>query len=349
MESVWWLLGQLYEKGLIYKGYTIQPYSPAAGTGLSSHELNQPGCYQDVKDTSCVAQFKAIKDDSNRHLPLWRGIKGEEIETVHLLAWTTTPWTLPSNTALTVGNNIDYVLVKTFNQYKTTDFKITHERGEKIGYKEIRRNFIELWTDDEDIRIYQTMNFYPLPKTESEMDEVRWNKSNTEDVFNLFLGYNNIINSPLPKDDSIHYDDEPIVDEEKVLKVIQSWRDIVLNLCEGDEGYYNFYVNFLSLKLLDPTNRLGIAIILEGLQGSFKNAHIEPIKTIIGRRHAFETANIEDILGTHAEGTINKLLLILNELEGKDSMDFEGKLKSLITEDSIVSNMKFQKPISIAN
>lgn len=231
---------------------------------------------------------------------------------------------------------------KTFNQYKTTDFKITHERGDKIGYKEVRKSFVELWTDDEDIRVYQTMNFYPLPKTESEMDEVRWNKSNTEDVFNLFLGYNNIINSPLPMV-------EEAVDEEKVLKVIQSWRDIVLNLCEGDEAYYNFYVNFLSLKLLEPTNRLGIAIILEGLQGSFKNAHLEPIKSIIGRRHAFETANIEDILGTHAEGTVNKLLLILNELEGKDSMDFEGKLKSLITEDSIVSNMKFQKPISIDN
>ena len=115
MESVWWLLGQLYEKGLIYKGYTIQPYSPAAGTGLSSHELNQPGCYQDVKDTSCVAQFKAIKGINT--LPLWTDMNGEEIETVHLLAWTTTPWTLPSNTALTVGNNIDYVMIHSYNQY----------------------------------------------------------------------------------------------------------------------------------------------------------------------------------------------------------------------------------------
>ena len=79
MESVWWLLGQLNDKGLIYKGYTIQPYSPKAGTGLSTHELNQPGCYKDVKDTSCVAQFKAIKDDSSERLPLWRGIQGEDI------------------------------------------------------------------------------------------------------------------------------------------------------------------------------------------------------------------------------------------------------------------------------
>ncbi len=109
MESVWWLLKQIYDKGLIYKGYTIQPYSPKAGTGLSSHELNQPGTYQDVTDTTVVAQFKA-KDET---LPDFLSGKGP----VHFLAWTTTPWTLPSNTALTVGPKIEYVLVKTFNQY----------------------------------------------------------------------------------------------------------------------------------------------------------------------------------------------------------------------------------------
>ena len=109
MESVWWLLKQIYDKGLIYKGYTIQPYSPKAGTGLSSHELNQPGTYQDVTDTTVVAQFKAIEDT----LPDFLQDEG----TIHFLAWTTTPWTLPSNTALTVGSKIDYVLVETYNQY----------------------------------------------------------------------------------------------------------------------------------------------------------------------------------------------------------------------------------------
>lgn len=109
MESVWWLLKQIYDKGLMYKGYTIQPYSPKAGTGLSSHELNQPGTYQDVTDTTVVAQFKANQES----LPDF--LKGHG--TVHFLAWTTTPWTLPSNTALTVGAKIDYVLVKTYNQY----------------------------------------------------------------------------------------------------------------------------------------------------------------------------------------------------------------------------------------
>ena len=110
METVWWLLAEMYKKGLIYKGYTIQPYSPKAGTGLSSHELNQPGTYQDVTDTTAVAQFKAIKNT----LPeLLQNIEGD----VHFLAWTTTPWTLPSNTALTVGKKIDYVMVKSFNQY----------------------------------------------------------------------------------------------------------------------------------------------------------------------------------------------------------------------------------------
>ena len=110
METVWWLLAQLYKKGLIYKGYTIQPYSPKAGTGLSSHELNQPGTYQDVTDTTAVAQFKAVKNTLPSFL---QEVDGD----IHFLAWTTTPWTLPSNTALTVGKKIDYVLVKSFNQY----------------------------------------------------------------------------------------------------------------------------------------------------------------------------------------------------------------------------------------
>ena len=109
MESVWWLLKQIYNKDLLYKGYTIQPYSPKAGTGLSSHEVNQPGSYRDVTDTTIVAQFKAKEET----LPTF--LQG--FGTIHFLAWTTTPWTLPSNTALTVGPKIDYVLVKTFNQY----------------------------------------------------------------------------------------------------------------------------------------------------------------------------------------------------------------------------------------
>jgi isoleucyl-tRNA synthetase len=107
IESVWWLLAQLYKKGYLYKGYTIQPYSPAAGTGLSTHELNQPGCYRDVKDTTCIAQF-TIKDPKEE-MTGWG--------TACFVAWTTTPWTLPSNTALAVGPNIEYVAVRTYNPY----------------------------------------------------------------------------------------------------------------------------------------------------------------------------------------------------------------------------------------
>ena len=110
MESVWWLLKQMYKKDFLYKGYTIQPYSPAAGTGLSTHELNQPGCYRDVKDTTCVAQFTVVKNDKSAFL-----FDGDE--DLRIMAWTTTPWTLPSNTALAVGKNITYVKVKTFNPY----------------------------------------------------------------------------------------------------------------------------------------------------------------------------------------------------------------------------------------
>ena len=115
MESVWWLLKQIYNKDLIYKGYTIQPYSPKAGTGLSSHELNQPGTYQDVTDTTVTAQFKSLSMGEGAK-SVWDAFKStppsEEMEgAAYFLAWTTTPWTLPSNTALTVGPKIDYVLV----------------------------------------------------------------------------------------------------------------------------------------------------------------------------------------------------------------------------------------------
>ncbi|GAB2609663.1 isoleucine--tRNA ligase [Emticicia sediminis] len=111
IESIWHLLKEFYNKGLLYKGYTIQPYSPAAGTGLSSHELNMPGTYKDVKDTSLTAQFKVIENHKSEFL--FKASDGE----VFILAWTTTPWTLPANSALTVGKNINYVLVKTFNPY----------------------------------------------------------------------------------------------------------------------------------------------------------------------------------------------------------------------------------------
>jgi len=111
IETCWYLLKKLYEKGLLYKGYSIQPYSPAAGTGLSTHELNQPGCYRNVKDNTVVAQFKVIRNDKSDFL--FNDFHGD----VYFLAWTTTPWTLPSNTALAVGKNIDYVSVKTYNTY----------------------------------------------------------------------------------------------------------------------------------------------------------------------------------------------------------------------------------------
>ncbi|MFB6342875.1 isoleucine--tRNA ligase [Saccharicrinis sp. FJH62] len=113
IETLWWLLKEMYKKGLLYKGYTIQPYSPAAGTGLSTHELNQPGCYRDVKDTTCTAQFKVIRDEASDFL--FKDVDGD----LFFLAWTTTPWTLPSNTALAVGPKIEYVKVKTYNPYSS--------------------------------------------------------------------------------------------------------------------------------------------------------------------------------------------------------------------------------------
>ncbi len=139
MESVWWIIKDIYKKNLIYKGYTVQPYSPAAGSGLSSHELNQPGAYRDITDTSVVAQFKSVK----------KGLPNELINLYpfYFLAWTTTPWTLPSNTALTIGKKIKYSFVKTYNQY--TKELVTVVIATKLIDKIFSKIFYEVKTEKE--------------------------------------------------------------------------------------------------------------------------------------------------------------------------------------------------------
>ncbi len=149
IESVWNLLKRLYDQGLLYKGYTIQPYSPAAGTGLSSHELNQPGCYRDVKDTSLTAQFKAIKNAKSEFL-----FKASGDAPVYLLAWTTTPWTLPSNTALTAGKNISYVLVKTFNPYTYVPVYV-------VLAKDLVKNYFQAAAENGDFAAYEAADKKP--------------------------------------------------------------------------------------------------------------------------------------------------------------------------------------------
>lgn len=174
METVWWLLKQLYDKGLLYKGYTIQPYSPKAGTGLSSHELNQPGTYRDVSDTTVVAQFKVKKlsDVCSKKLETgsinacdiaentcggathWAEFDKENQQPIHILAWTTTPWTLPSNTALAVGRDIEYVLVKTFNQYTFEPINVV------LARVLLEKNFGKKYVvgTDEDFKNYTSEN-----------------------------------------------------------------------------------------------------------------------------------------------------------------------------------------------
>src|SRR5690554_5117079 len=162
METVWWLLKQIYDKDYMYKGYTIQPYSPKAGTGLSSHEVNQPGSYRDVSDTTIVAQFKSLSPTLS---------KGEGENTLSkafnysppsgelegaFLAWTTTPWTLPSNTALTVGPKIDYVLVKTFNQYTFEPINVILAKnlvGKQFGGKYFQAETAEDFSRSEERRV----------------------------------------------------------------------------------------------------------------------------------------------------------------------------------------------------
>ena len=140
IETLWWLLKQLYEKGLLYKGYTIQPYSPAAGTGLSTHELNQPGCYRDVKDTTAVAQFKMIRNEKSEFL--YKNVDTD----VFFLAWTTTPWTLPSNTALAVGKDIVYVKVRTFNPY--TGIPVTLILAKELHANYFNAKYADMALDD---------------------------------------------------------------------------------------------------------------------------------------------------------------------------------------------------------
>jgi isoleucyl-tRNA synthetase len=148
IETVWYLLKQLYNKGLLYKGYTIQPYSPAAGTGLSTHELNQPGCYRDVKDNTVVAQFKVVRNEKSEKLFT------DDSNEVYILAWTTTPWTLPSNTALAIGEKISYVEVDTFNPYTGIREKVVLAKDRLNAYfnpKNSELNFDEYNKGDKNV------------------------------------------------------------------------------------------------------------------------------------------------------------------------------------------------------
>ncbi|AJR02729.1 isoleucine--tRNA ligase [Siansivirga zeaxanthinifaciens] len=158
MESVWWLLKEIYNKNLLYKGYTIQPYSPKAGTGLSSHELNQPGTYQDVTDTTIVAQFKA----NQASLPDFLQNEGD----IYFLAWTTTPWTLPSNTALTVGPKIEYVLIETYNQYTFQPMNVilakklvNYQFAGKFNQVENKSELLDYKSGDKKIPFYVVKEF----------------------------------------------------------------------------------------------------------------------------------------------------------------------------------------------
>ena len=189
IESVWWLLADLYKKGLIYKGHTIQPYSPVAGTGLSSHELNQPGCYRNVTDTSITAQFKAIYSTLPETL--------KSGTPLYILAWTTTPWTLPSNTALTVGAKIMYVVIQTFNQY--TDFPIRVLLAEKLVEKYFNNKYKRVFkTEDLINNNKKQIPFFVEQKiVGKQLENIKyeqiWEESplpfqNADDAFRIILG-----------------------------------------------------------------------------------------------------------------------------------------------------------------
>ena len=184
IETLWYLLKQLYEKGFLYKGYTIQPYSPAAGTGLSTHELNQPGCYRDVKDTTCVAQFKVIRDEKSEKLFAFS-------DEVHFTAWTTTPWTLPSNTALAVGPNITYLEVKTYNPYTFRPVTIIMAKDRFSAYfnKKAEGIALEDYKEGDKLIPYQIVAEYKGPELEGMRYEqlLPWMQP-MGDAFRVILG-----------------------------------------------------------------------------------------------------------------------------------------------------------------
>jgi len=155
IETLWWILSTLYKKGFLYQSVSIQPYSPAAGTGLSSHELNQPGTYKDVKDTSAVVMFKAKQDAQSQFL--FDAVKGAEL---FFMAWTTTPWTLPSNLGLTVGPNIDYVVVKTYNPYTFLPINVVLAKALLSKYFKPEGENVESFTEGDKILPWTILGEY---------------------------------------------------------------------------------------------------------------------------------------------------------------------------------------------
>jgi len=196
IETLWWLLKQLYDRDLLYESVSIQPYSPAAGTGLSSHELNMPGCYKDVKDTSAVAMFKAIKNEKSKFIfevAEKSKIKNQKSE-IFFLAWTTTPWTLPSNLGLTVGPNIDYVLVRTFNPYTHLPVNVILAKA-LIGkyFKEEGENSdLESYSSESKILPWKILTEFKGKRLEGisyeQLLSYEANKTDNANAFNILLG-----------------------------------------------------------------------------------------------------------------------------------------------------------------
>ena len=186
IETLWYLLKQLYDKNLLYKGYTIQPYSPAAGTGLSTHELNQPGCYKDVKDTTCVALFKTVRNEKSEFL------HKQTNTDVYVMAWTTTPWTLPSNTGLAVGENITYCIVKTYNPYTGSPITVilAKDRISAFFSEENKKETLSEYTAGEKALPWQILSEYKG----SELSGIRyeqlisWHQPETGDPFRVVTG-----------------------------------------------------------------------------------------------------------------------------------------------------------------
>jgi hypothetical protein len=229
--------------------------------------------------------------------------------------------------------NINNETATYLHNLSTFASSFNHLRFKKYDIKTnkfIEKEFCKEWLVDESIRIAQKAEFIPINKTEDKMIHI--NKQNIGNYANIFTGYSNIINTPFARG-----------------KHINKWLTIMTELCEGNTTYRDYYIKCLASKIQNPIKKIPIGFILMGPQGVGKNITLNPIGSIIGDRHFISSSKVNDFFGEHGEGFCNKLIVNMNEVEGKDTLDLQGKLKEFITEDKLTVNMKFIRPIQVKN
>lgn len=241
-------------------------------------------------------------------------------------------------------------------QYSVKDFStsycdlkfITLSVNQQMEIVQKEEQFVPKWLDDFEIKVSQTLNFYPMNKTESEMLEGTIEDQKRGEVkANIFTGYSDIVKTPYDKEYKL-LREMPFY-EGNIDGNVGKWLKLMTSLCGGNFKHAMYLVKCYAMKIQHPTRKIPVGIVITGRQGTGKNLHQVPIAKIIGDRHYITSDKVSDFYGDHAEGFVNKLIVNMNEVEGKDTMDFQGRLKSTVTEESITVNMKFIRPFKVKN